>query len=91
MAHLDAKYILNTNAIYVDENFLWGDIEELIHSAFIICNSFSIALTGECYEGVFSAISDTALLICAALNGNKPISREEEELLWASLFPKDKQ
>jgi len=68
MAHLDAKYILNTNAIYVDENFLWGDIEELIHSAFIICNSFSIALTGECYEGGFCAISDTAILICAVLD-----------------------
>lgn len=90
MAHLDAKYILNTNAVYVEENFVWRDIEELIRAAFVICNSISIALTGECYDGVFNKISDMALLISAARKGNKPIQDEEREILLANIVPTDK-
>ena len=90
MAHLDAKYILNTNAVYMEENFVWKDIEELIRSAFVICNSISLALTDECYHGVFNKISDMALLICAARNGNQPIQDEEREILLANIVPTDK-
>jgi len=67
LAHNDRKNLLNIEIIY--EGFTWGDIEDLIETAYEIMNSTSVGLTGCEYFIQADNYDDVKILIHNAYKG----------------------
>lgn len=67
LAHNDRKNLLNIEIIY--EGFTWGDIEDLIETAYEIMNSISVGLTGCEYFIQADNYDDVKILIHNAYKG----------------------